>query len=150
VLLYVAALLHEIGLFVSQQSHHKHSMYLIHNSDLFGLSRRDMLLAALVARYYRRASPLPNHEGYSTLEREQRIAVSKMAAILRVAVALDESRSQRITDFECFREEERFVIVIPDVRDLSLEQLSLRQNSSLFEETFGVPVLLRTRREGPV
>jgi exopolyphosphatase/guanosine-5'-triphosphate,3'-diphosphate pyrophosphatase len=147
VILYVAALLHEIGLYVSHQSHHKHSLYLIKNSELFGLSRKDVLLTALVARYYRRASPQPSHEGYATLDREERVAVSKMAALLRVAVALDESRSQRIKDLQCLREKGKLVIAIGQVGDLSLEQLALRQNGALFEETFGLPVLLRTRRE---
>ena len=41
------------------------------------------------------------HEGYATLTRDERVAVAKMAALLRVAVALDESRSQRIHDFTC-------------------------------------------------
>lgn len=143
IILYLAALLHEIGLYVSYQSHHKHSMYLIRNSELFGLGRKDVLLVALVARYYRRASPQPDHEGYSTLGRDDRVAVAKMAALLRVAVALDESRSQRLTEFRCKREEGRLVISIPDVDDLSLEQLALRQNGAIFEEVFGVPVLLR-------
>lgn len=150
VILYLAALLHEIGLFVSYQSHHKHSMYLIRNSELFGLSRKDVLLVALVARYYRRASPQPDHEGYATLGRDERVTVAKLAAILRVAVALDESRSQRITDFECRREEGRLVLAIPNIEDLSLEQLALRQNGALFEEVYGLPLLLRTRAETQV
>lgn len=145
IILYLAALLHEIGLYVSFQSHHKHSMYLIRNSELFGLGRKDVLLVALVARYYRRASPQPEHDGYSTLGRDDRIAVSKMAALLRVAVALDESRSQRITDFECQREDGRLVIAISNVEDLSLEQLALRQNGAMFEEVFGMPLLLRSK-----
>jgi exopolyphosphatase / guanosine-5'-triphosphate,3'-diphosphate pyrophosphatase len=144
IILYLAALLHEIGLYVSFQSHHKHSMYLIRNSELFGLGRKDVLLVALVARYYRRASPQPDHEGYATLGRDDRVAVAKMAALLRVASALNESRSQRITDFECQREDGRLVIVVPNADDLSLEQLSLRQNGALFEEVFGLPLLLRT------
>ena len=85
VILHVAALLHEIGLFVSNRSYHKHSLYLIRNSELFGLGKKDLLLAALVARYHRRASPQPTHEGYATLDRDERVAVAKMAAILRVA-----------------------------------------------------------------
>jgi exopolyphosphatase/guanosine-5'-triphosphate,3'-diphosphate pyrophosphatase len=122
-------------------------MYLIQNSELFGLSRKDVLLAALVARYYRRASPQPSHEGYAILGRDERVAVAKMAALLRVAVALDDSRSQRIKDFECTCESSRLIITVPQVKDLSLEQLALRQNGSLFEETFGMPVMLRTRRD---
>jgi exopolyphosphatase/guanosine-5'-triphosphate,3'-diphosphate pyrophosphatase len=69
-----------------------------------------------------------------------------MAAILRVAVALAESRSQRISDFTCSVEESRLVISIPRAEDLSLEQLALKQNGSLFEEIFGLRVLLRIFR----
>ena len=145
-LLYLAALLHEIGVFVSQRSYHKHTMYLIRHSDLFGLGKRDLLLVSLVGRYHRRRSPQPTHEGYAMLDREQRVAVAKMAAILRVAVALDDSRSQRIQKLHCDRENGRLVISIPNVEDLTLEQLSLRQNGALFEETFGLPVLLRKLR----
>jgi exopolyphosphatase/guanosine-5'-triphosphate,3'-diphosphate pyrophosphatase len=39
-------------------------MYLIMNSDLFGLSHHDMLMIAMVARYHRRATPQPYHEGF--------------------------------------------------------------------------------------
>jgi exopolyphosphatase/guanosine-5'-triphosphate,3'-diphosphate pyrophosphatase len=146
VLLHVAALLHEIGAFVSSRSVHKHSMYLIRNSEVFGLGKRSLLLVALVARYHRRASPQPMHEGYSTLTREERVAVAKMAALLRVAVALDESRSQRIDAFTCSLEDTRLVISIPQTDDLSLEQLAIQQNGSLFEEVFGLRVLLRIAR----
>ena len=146
VILHVAALLHEIGTYVSNRAMHKHSMYLIRNSEIFGLGKRFLLLVALVARYHRRASPQPSHEGYSVLNREERVAVSKMAAILRVAVALDESRSQRIHDFTCQAENSRLVISIPRAEDLSLEQLALKQNGSLFEEIFGLRVLLRISR----
>jgi exopolyphosphatase / guanosine-5'-triphosphate,3'-diphosphate pyrophosphatase len=146
VVLHVAALLHEIGLFVSNRSYHKHSLYLIRNSELFGLGKKDLLLAAMVARYHRRASPQPTHEGYLALDRDERVAVSKMAAILRLADALDESRSQRIHEIQIEREGDRLVISIPLVEDLSLETLALKQNGQLFEETFGTPVLLRMAR----
>ncbi len=61
VILYIAAVLHEIGLFISNASHHKHSLYIINNSEIFGLSRKDVRLVGLVARYHRRASPKPTH-----------------------------------------------------------------------------------------
>jgi exopolyphosphatase/guanosine-5'-triphosphate,3'-diphosphate pyrophosphatase len=144
-LLYLAALLHEIGAFVSNTSLHKHSMYLIQNSDLFGLSARDVLLIALVARYHRRASPKPTHAGFSSLDRDRRVAVAKLAAILRVAIALDASRSQRVRSIQCTREKSRLVVTVPEVDDLAVEQLALRQGRSLFEEIYGMRVLLRTQ-----
>ena len=143
-ILYLAALLHEVGLFVNARSHHKHAMYLIRNSELFGLSEKDQLLVALVVRYHRRSSPQPDHEGYSTLERNDRVAVAKLAAILRLAIALDESRSQRISNIRCRREEDRLVILTHGVEDVSLEQLTVRQSGELFEEIFGMSVLLRS------
>ncbi len=146
VILYIAALLHEIGLFIGFASHHKHTMYLIRNSELFGLGRKEVLLAALVARYYRRASPQPSHDGYSTLDRDERVAVSKLAAMLRVSVALNDSRSQRVKDIKCEIKGNRLVVSVPNVQDISLEQHALRQNASLFEEVFGLQVQLRTLR----
>lgn len=145
-MLYLSGMLHEIGLFISNRAYHKHSFYLIINSELFGLAKNDMLLVALIARYHRRASPKPLHEGFSTLDRERRIAVAKLAALLRVADALDRSYSQRVDEIRVFREKSKLVIAVPDVDDLSLEQLALKQTGSLFEEIFGIPVLLRTVR----
>lgn len=143
VLLYVGALLHEVGLFVNVRSNHKHAMYLIRNSEIFGLSRQDLLIVSLLARYHRRAYPQPSHDGYGTLGRDQRVVVAKLSAILRLAIALDESRSGRVKDVQCRREHDKLVIRIPAVDDVSLEQLSMRQNAGLFEEVFGVGVLLR-------
>lgn len=145
-LLRVAALLHEIGLYVSTGSYHKHSMYLIQNSELFGLSRSDVQLVSLTARYHRRTSPKPTHTVFTTLDRDQRIAVVKMAAMLRVADALEASHAQRLHELRFSRESGRLVIAIPQVEDLSLEQLALKQSGTLFEETFGMPVLLRKMR----
>jgi len=143
VMLKLAAMLHEIGLFVGIASYHKHTMYLIQNSELFGLSRRDLQLVAQVARYHRRASPSPNHSGYARLSREDRVIVSKLASILRVAAALDRSYSQRIRELTCEIKRDRLIISVPGVEDLSLEQIALKQSCSLFEETYGISILLR-------
>ena len=120
-------------------------MYLIENSELFGLGKEDLATVALTARYHRRASPQPGHAGYGSLSRDSRVAVAKMAALLRVAIALDVSRSQRISEFSCQREKDRLTILVTGVEDLSLEQLALRQDN-LFEEVFGLQVFLRKVR----
>ena len=146
VLLHIAAILYQVGNFVNTRSSHKHAMYIIRNSELFGLGRSDLLLVGLVTRYHRRASPQPTHEGYATLQREDRVVVSKLAALLRVAIALDETRSGRVRQIRCVHEGKRLVIEIPGVEDVSMEQIALRQNGSLFQEVFGIPVMLRAGR----
>ncbi|MEI6218148.1 MAG: exopolyphosphatase [bacterium] len=143
-LLKVAATLHEIGLFVNNRSHHKHSMYLIQNSDVFGLSSEDMLLAGLVARYHRRSPPKPTHEGFSLLDREGRIAVSKLAALLRVADALDRRDTQRIREIVLSREGGQLVITAPNVEDVTLERLAMEEKADMFEDVYGLKVILRT------
>lgn len=146
VILHVAAILYQIGSFINTRSSHKHAMYIIRNSELFGLSRNNLLLVGLVARYHRRASPQPTHEGYATLPREDRVVVSKLAAILRVAIALDETRSGRVSQVHCVREPKRLIVETPGVDDVSIEQLGLRQNGGLFLEVFGIQVMFRGGR----
>ncbi|MCG6154277.1 Ppx/GppA phosphatase family protein [Rubinisphaera margarita] len=142
-MLVLAALLHEIGLFIGTSAYHKHSMYLITNSELFGIGRKQLMLIGLITRYHRRTSPKSSHTGFTNLEREDRVVVIKLAAILRVALALSSSRNQRIHDFECTVDRKRLIITVPDISDLAMEQLAIRQVGSLFEETFGLPILIR-------
>jgi exopolyphosphatase/guanosine-5'-triphosphate,3'-diphosphate pyrophosphatase len=143
-LLRIAALLHEIGQTVNRRGHHKHAMYLIMNSDLFGLTRQDILLVALIARYHRRAAPLPMHPYYNTLDREARLQVQALAAILRVADALERSHNQRVQTILGRREGGRLILTVPDVDELTLERLALKEKGKMFEEVYGMPIALRT------
>ncbi|NQU10834.1 HD domain-containing protein [bacterium] len=142
-LLQVAALLHEVGNFISDRSHHKHSLYIILNSDLFGLTRRDITLIALVARYHRRATPRPYHDQFQSLDRDSRIAVAKMAALLRVADALERNHHQRIQTISFSREKGQFVITVHDAADLTLERLALQEKGNMFEEIYGLKPVVR-------
>lgn len=73
--------------------------------------------------------------------------VSRLAGILRVAVALDHSCNQRVRDIECVVDHGRLVVTVRNsAGDLSLERLELRHQATLLEDTFGLSVLLR---EGP-
>lgn len=143
VILYVAALLHEIGMQINVRSHHKHSLYMIKHSGLFGLSRSELLQVGLIARYYRRATPQSTHAEYMALDRETRVVVSKLSAILRLATALDDTRTSRIREIECLLDDKRLVIQIPGVQDVSIEQIAMKQQSGLFRDIYGLPVVLR-------
>lgn len=144
-LLYVAAALHETGGYINTSSMHKHSMYLIMHSTLFGLTADDLQLVAMVVRYHRRSMPKPTHQPYASMDRFRRVIVSKLAAILRIAIALDASRSQRIRQITCRRVRHRLVISVQSVDDLSIEQIAVRRSRQFFETIFGLEVLLRTQ-----
>jgi len=93
-------------------------------------------------RYHRKAPPASTHVNFIALPREDRVAVMKLAAILRVADALDRGHDQRVRDPTFERQEERFIIRAAGVVDLSLERLSLAEKGDMFEDVFGLePVL---------
>lgn len=141
-LLQVAAILHKVGAFIGNKANHKHSMYIIDNSEFFGVGSEDKQLVALVARYHRRAMPSSRHIGYSSLSRDLRVAVSKMASILRLAIALDVSYSQKINSLKCKIMPNDIQIVTEELSDLTLERVELREAGELFENIFGKPVIL--------
>ena len=143
-LLYVAALLHEIGLFISYQSHHKHSMYLIRNSELFGLGNREMQLVALIARYHRRAMPKMTHDIYGDLNRSSRLIVKKLAAILRVADAMERGHGLQASDRDFEIVEDQLVIYDHGISDISIEQMALAEKGDMFEELYGLTPVLRS------
>jgi exopolyphosphatase/guanosine-5'-triphosphate,3'-diphosphate pyrophosphatase len=141
-LLEVGGLLHDVGTFIKTSGHHKHGEYIVANSEIFGLSRADLTIIANVVRYHRKAPPASTHVNFIALPREDRVVVMKLAAILRVADALDRGHDQRVRDATYERREERFVIRAAGVVDLSLERLSLAEKCDMFEDVFGLePVL---------
>src|SRR5436309_8033766 len=85
----VAALLHDIGHYVNVSNHHKHTFYLIQASPLVGLTQLQMDLVANVARYHRKSAPKMQHKPYEAMAPKHRLMISKLAAILRLADALD-------------------------------------------------------------
>ncbi len=91
-----AALLHDIGVHISYGRHHKHSYYLIKNGDLRGFEPEEIEIIALVARYHRRATPKRAHPGYRSLAPRARRTVKTLAAVLRLAEALDRSHAQSV------------------------------------------------------
>ena len=146
-LLEVAALLHDIGIYVNLRGHHKHSHYLISVSEIFGLSRDDMAVVSNVARYHRRATPQKSHLFFMALDSDTRVAVNKLAAILRLANALDADHLQKVRDVRIVAEDEAWVLEVEGAGDLTMERLAALSRSDLFAEVFGRRV---TFREAPV
>jgi exopolyphosphatase/guanosine-5'-triphosphate,3'-diphosphate pyrophosphatase len=141
-LLQMACLLHEIGTFISSNSHHKHSLYILSHTPIFGLGRKDTRIVANVARYHRRSPPKASHPAYQTLSRRDRMVVQQLSAILRVADALARSRGRRITHIVCERRDETLFIRVPGVDNLHLENSALRVKGRMFEQVFGMNVIL--------
>jgi exopolyphosphatase/guanosine-5'-triphosphate,3'-diphosphate pyrophosphatase len=80
------------------------------------------------------------------LPRDRRILVSKLAALLRVADALDRAHASHIRDFHAQRQGDEFVIVVPGATDLTLERYATAQKSEMFADVFGMKVRLEEER----
>jgi exopolyphosphatase / guanosine-5'-triphosphate,3'-diphosphate pyrophosphatase len=140
ILLEVAALLHDIGMFLSASDHHKHTQYLLQTTPVVGLSPSQMAIVANVARYHRGSLPKPQHEAYQTLSSKERVIVSKLAAILRLADGMDHEHASRVRGFEVDFKKPKFVITLRGEGDLLLEKWALSKKSQMFEEVFNVRV----------
>ena len=141
-LLHVAAIVHEVGGFVSPHAHHKHSEYLILNSEIFGLSEKEQTLVALVARYHRMSPPKLTHDLYRTLAHPDRIRVSKLASLLRVADALERTHSNRVRDLTVSIAKNKLILELKDIPDATAERLALESKADLFRDIFGLEVII--------
>ncbi len=141
-LLQVSAILHEVGTYISPRAHHKHSEYIILNSEIFGLDRLDIIIVALVSRYHRHSGPKTDHEAYCALDTDDRIRVNKLAAILRVADALERTHAQRVRKLDVRREPGKLVLRLPDLTDAAVERIAMESKADLFQHVFGLAVVI--------
>ncbi len=141
-LLEVAAILHDIGMFIRAAGHQKHSQYLVANSEIFGLHRDDLDIVANTVRYHRRKGPSSNDIAYIALQREDRIVVLKLAAILRVADALDRGHARKVMELNLERRGDGFILRTVDRQDVTMERLALNEKADMFQDVFGLKVML--------
>ena len=141
-LLQAAAMLHEVGRFIHTRAHHKHGYYIIANTEIFGLSREEREIVALVARYHRRSCPKNSHLEYTALPRPMRMVVCKLAALLRLADALDRGHAQQVRELTCHPGDGELVIRVEGVADLTLERRGLDAKGDLFADIFGLKIRL--------
>ncbi|MFA5161756.1 MAG: Ppx/GppA phosphatase family protein [Elusimicrobiales bacterium] len=146
-LLEAAGILHDVGTYISPSSHHKHSMYLIDAAEIFGLRKSHKDIVSNVARYHRRSLPKPSHTAYMSLSRTDRTVVAKLAAMLRVADALDNSHQQKFKEIRIEKRDDACVIAFSgDAGDYALEKQSLAGKSDFFLDVYGYPAVLRQER----
>ncbi|HLH80420.1 MAG TPA: Ppx/GppA phosphatase family protein [Chthonomonas sp.] len=142
-LLEYAAILHDIGTFLSHSNHQRHAYYIIRNSDLLGFDDTEIDIIANVALYHRKGIPKKKHPNMADLNREERRRVRVLAALLRVAEGLDRSHLGLVRDIRLRREESprRFVLTLISDAECELEVWGVQNNSDLFEYVFKAPLV---------
>src|SRR5205823_164781 len=135
-----ASILHDLGVHISYERHHKHSYYLIKNGDLRGFEPEEVEAIALIARYHRQATPKRRHEGFSAFDRRHRRAIRTLSAILRLAESLDRSHSQTIIAVELHDRGDDGLLQVRTTGDAELELWAASRHSAPFERVIGKPV----------
>lgn len=140
-----AAILHEVGCFVSHSQHHRHSYYIIRNSELLGFTENEKEITANIARYHRKSHPKLKHPDFAKLTGDEQLVVRKLAAILRIADGLDRSHTSSIKELKISLEENK-IIFEPSgsPENIELEVWGAESKKKLFEEVFGVEVEFKT------
>jgi exopolyphosphatase/guanosine-5'-triphosphate,3'-diphosphate pyrophosphatase len=136
-LLEVAALLHDVGNAVNYQRHHKHSQYLIANSDLPGLSDRERQVIGCIARFHRRSPPDLGHEGMGGLTAGEARVVRKCSTLLRVADSFDRSHRQPISKISAAVKGRTVTVRLRSRHPIDLELWDAEHERKLFREVFG-------------
>ena len=147
-LLEYAAVLHDIGYHVAHNNHHRHSVYLIKNSEMPGFTATETAVMAAVARYHRGSMPAKKssspvrreHEDYLLLDRGWRRVVKHLAGILRIADALDRSHRGVVTDVRCELAKGRVLILVKATGECDLEIWSAERKAGVFSDVFQVAV----------
>ncbi|MEO7555682.1 MAG: Ppx/GppA phosphatase family protein [Acidimicrobiales bacterium] len=138
-----AALLVNVGLFVSHNRHHLHSYYVIRNSDLLtGFTDHEIELIAQVARYHRKSAPKASHGDFARLDKDDQQVVRVLAGILRIAFALDRTRSGAVTGVQVASAKHSLTIELGTAGDTSLERYTADARKGLLEDALGVTVEL--------
>jgi exopolyphosphatase/guanosine-5'-triphosphate,3'-diphosphate pyrophosphatase len=142
-MLLAAAVLHDIGAFVGYKKHHKHSLYLITNSEVPELTQRETEIVANLARYHRKGVPAEHHEAFMALPADDKDRVVKLASILRIADALDREHLQAVRGVTArVTRGGKLKLDLDADGDLLLERWALRRKADLFATTFGLEVVV--------
>lgn len=144
-LLQAAAILQDCGMFINMTRHNIRSYHVIMSIDLIGLTQAEREVVAYTARFHNQ-SRLDEDVHYLSLAEPEKIRIAKLAAILRLADALDSGHKQKITQIEPQLDEDELILVVTTAKDIMLEQWSLARKGQLFTDVYGVTPRIRIRR----
>jgi exopolyphosphatase/guanosine-5'-triphosphate,3'-diphosphate pyrophosphatase len=130
-----AALLHDIGTFLSYTDHHLHSHYLIRNAELLGFDEREVAVMAATALFHRKSRPGARHAAFADLDPVSRARVRLLSALLRLAEYLDRGHSGAVSHATLHRDGPRaLVLEVTPAADWRLERWRLEERRETLEK----------------
>lgn len=142
--LQVASILHDSGNYVSFSDHEIHSYNIIITQSIMGLSDSEIMLIANIVKYHTNELPNYNYGSYKKLNDEDKITVSKLTAILKIAESLDISHKQKITDINIVNSQDKLLLKIYSLKDTLLEKWNFMDSKEFFQEVMGIQLELKS------
>jgi exopolyphosphatase / guanosine-5'-triphosphate,3'-diphosphate pyrophosphatase len=149
-LLEAGGMLHNVGLFISHAAHHKHSYYVIRNSDqLVGFTDHEIEIMSQVARYHRKGAPTTRQPEFAALDQRSRRIVSLLAGMLRLGIALDRTHANVVHDVQCRLVDTRVDItaIVRAGSDPALEMYTAEQRKGPLEQALGLRIEVTASRD---
>ena len=137
-LLEIGALLHDIGHFISSADHEKHGAYLLNASPMIGLNQREQNIIANLVHYHRKHLPSTNDEDFKSLPQKDRLIVTKLSVLLRLADSLDISHMENVNDVTLKDAGSVWKLKVSGKKDQLLMKWAFDKRKSQFREVFGV------------
>ena len=135
-LLYYAALLHDIGIFLSFSKHNAHSRYIIENSELLGFTEREISIIATLAFFHRHGLPKKD-KSYQSLDKDLVEDVRKLSLFLSLAEALDKSHRQAVSSVAFLKNGNKVTLVIYAGLPCPVEQEIIKRCVKALNKCFG-------------
>ncbi len=146
-LLEYAALMHDVGAFLSYQNHQKHTYYLIHNADLLGFDQKETAIMALAGLHHRKGLPTEQEKEFQALDKDSQEAVRVMSMLLHLAESLDRGHVGAVHRVHFIAGPEGTVILeIFSNQDCQLELWGVQNHLAEFKKAFQRPLEVRLAR----
>ena len=132
-----AAMMREVGKFMNHQGHHRHTQYIVANSEIFGFSPTQRAIVAAISRYLGKSRPEPMDRPMRALPVEEHTHVKRAVVLLRLAQAVHGDRSGSALKVRTLLYPKRVVLQLqPSRGGAELEVWSLRKEAAYFREVF--------------
>jgi exopolyphosphatase/guanosine-5'-triphosphate,3'-diphosphate pyrophosphatase len=134
-----AAMLYEVGDYVNRNGHHRHTHYIISNSEILGYTPQQRRVIAAIARYLGKSRPTVEDGPMKAVDAADRENVQKAILLLRLARALNLGRSRAVRNVRIGVRSAEVKLALAPRRNLGvdLEQWAIEKERDYFREVFG-------------
>jgi exopolyphosphatase/guanosine-5'-triphosphate,3'-diphosphate pyrophosphatase len=132
-----AAMLRDVGKFMNYQGHHRHTQYIVANSEMFGFTPTQRTIVSAIARYLGKSRPEPADRAMRAVAPQEQAHVQRAVVLLRLAVALNQDRASDVLKVGLRVYPKRVLLELrPGRNGAELELWSLRKEAAYFREVF--------------